>query len=68
MPTWSEYQAQGERKARREAQNAVMRERHREFDLSAQDQHHKWERPSFVVVTSSEAYRDGWDRIFRSRA
>lgn len=40
----------------------------RELDLSAQDLHHKYERPSFVVVTASAAFRDGWDRIFNRSA
>lgn len=52
------------RAAQRAAQDRHMATLHRQFDLSAQDTHMKYERPSFAVVTASEAYRDGWDRIF----
>lgn len=36
---------------------------HRSFDLSAQDNHMKYERPSFAVVTASDAFRKGYDDI-----
>lgn len=51
-------------KERNAALDAEVAERHKGFDLSAQDNHFKYERFSFVVVTSSEAYRTGWDRMF----
>ena len=51
-------------KEQRVISDAVMKERHAGFDLSAQDNHMKYERASFVVVTSSEAYRNGWEETF----
>ena len=64
MPTYAENQAARERKQRNAAQDQVLRRQTAEFDLSAQDKHMKYERLSFTVVTASEAFRDGWDRIF----
>lgn len=45
-----------------------MRERHREWDLRAQDNTMKYERPQFAVVgegslTAQENYRTNYDRI-----
>ena len=40
-----------------------MAARHAEFDLSAKDMHMKYERPSFIVVTASEAFRAGYETI-----
>lgn len=64
MPTYSQYGHQREVAARRRAQDARDAARHRAFDLMAQDTHHKYERAHFAVVTASEKYREGWDRIF----
>jgi hypothetical protein len=61
---YSHYQRQAELKKQRVAQDALLAERHRNFDLSAQDNHMKYERPSFAVVTASDAFRAGWDAIF----
>ena len=63
---YKDYADQRERSARKAAQDKHLRGLEREFDLSAKDNHMKYERPSFVVVTASEAYRDGWDRTFRN--
>lgn len=52
------------RAARNAAQDSARNALHRQFDLSAQDHHSKSERPSFTVVTASEAYRAGWERMF----
>jgi hypothetical protein len=51
------------------ASKALADERHEGFDLSAQDNHSKFERPHFAVIgegtrTSQEAYRIGWERTF----
>lgn len=59
------YKHKRELKERRAVQDAAVAGLHRTFDLSAQDNHMKYERPSFIVVTASEAYRTGWDKIFR---
>ena len=64
MPTYAENAHRRERDERRAVQNAILNKRHREFDLSAQDNHMKYERPSFAVVTASDAFRKGWDEIF----
>ena len=64
MATYAENAAQRELKANRAAQDQILAERHRGFDLSAQDNHMKYERPSFAVVTASDAFRKGWDEIF----
>lgn len=54
-----------ERARQRADQNRELARFHRQLDLMAQDTRHKFERPSFAVVTASAAYRHGWDRIFR---
>lgn len=69
MPTWAQHYAQAELKANRAAQDIVLRERHRAFDLQAQDRTPKSARHHFAVVgegssTSQEAYRQNYDRIF----
>ena len=47
------------------AQQDIANEKlHKQFDESAKDNHMKYERHSFVVVTSSDAYRQGWERMF----
>ena len=45
-------------------QDIANEELHRGFDESAKDNHMKYERSSFIVVTSSEAFRDGWEKAF----
>jgi len=64
MPTYAENAAARERSSRKLVQDRTLNQQYAEFDLSAKDQHMKYERPSFVVVTASKAYRDGWDKIF----
>ena len=63
MPTYADNAADRERAAQRRAQDRLMAERHRAFDLSAQDHHMKYERPQFAVVTASDAFREGYDAI-----
>lgn len=63
------YAHQRERDARRRAHDARDAARHRDFDLSAQDNHMKYERAHFAVVgegsrSAQDAYRDGWERTF----
>ena len=48
---------------RKAASDAVMAERHREFDLSSKDNHFKYERAHFAVVMSSPEYRENYDKI-----
>ena len=55
--------------AQRAVQDAVMAERHKGFDLKAQDNTPKFERPQFAVVgegtkSAQDAYREGWERTF----
>ena len=73
MPTYAQYQAQADLKANRAAQDTVQRERHRQFDLQAQDKTAKFERHHFAVVgegshSSQEAFRRNYDRIFTCRS
>ena len=54
--------------ARVAASDAAMAERHAGFDLSAQDNHSKFERPSFSVVgegtkSANDAYRENYTKI-----
>ncbi len=51
-------------KEQRAVSDAVMKERHKMFDLQAKDNTMKYERPQFAVVTASEAFREGWERTF----
>lgn len=53
-----------ELQAKRAVQDREMRQFHAYLDEAAKDTRHKYERPSFIVVTSSEAFRRGWDEIF----
>lgn len=58
----------GELRANRRAQDHVMAERHAGFNLAAQDNTMKYERPSFAVVgegskESSSAYRQNYSLI-----
>ena len=72
MPTYAENAAARERKERKAAQDQHMAGLHSRFDAEAaaatdkRGQHKtmKYERPSFVVVTASDAFRDGWEQIF----
>ena len=50
--------------AARRAQDKVLAGLHHKLDLAAQDNRMKYERPSFSIVTASEAFRAGYDRIF----
>lgn len=73
MPTYADNAHRREVKARRAAQDARDAARHRDFDLSAQDQHAKSERFHFAVVgegtrSAQENYRRGYDVIFASQA
>lgn len=68
MPTYAENAHRRDLAQRRAAQDARDAARHRAFDLSAQDQHVKSERAHFAVVTASDAFREGYDRIFASQA
>ena len=66
MP-WSEVDDR-KKDQRVAASDAVMEERHQGFDLSAQDNHAKYERPSFTVVgegsrAANDTYRDNYDKI-----
>ena len=50
------------------ASDAAMAERHRGFDLAAQDQTAKFERPQFAVVgegtkVANDNYRTNYDKI-----
>ena len=68
---WTETDAR-KKKQRTSASDAVMAERHRGFDLSAQDNHMKYERPSFSVVgegskSANEKYQRGYALIDWSR-
>ena len=51
-------------KEQRAISDAGMKERHEMFDLQAQDNTMKYERPQFAVVTASKAFREGWERTF----
>lgn len=62
------YYTNDELKANRRAQDKIMAERHRGFDLSAQDHHAKSERFHFAVVgegtrDAQERFRDGYGLI-----
>jgi hypothetical protein len=66
------YQHKREVAARRAVQDARDAARHREFSLSAQDRHHKYERAHFAVVgegsrTAQDNFRAGWDRVFGAK-
>ena len=69
MPTYGQYQAQAELRDRRAAQDIVLRERHRQFDLLAQDKTAKFQRFRFSVVgegsrSANENYLRNYERIF----
>ena len=67
MPTYSHYAQERETVKRRAADDKRRAALHRQFDLQAQDVTMKYERPSFIVVTASEAYRKGWDETFNHK-
>lgn len=58
------YKHRRELKAQRLVQDTAKAALHRQFNLQAQDIRMKYERPSFIVVTASQAYRAGWEAIF----
>ena len=64
MATYAENAATSERRTRTRVQDRHLAALRRSFDLSAKDNHMKYERPSFAVVTASAEFRAGWDRIF----
>lgn len=60
---------QRQKDQRKAASETEMTERHRQWDLQAQDNTAKFERPQFAVVgegtkTAQDAYREGWERTF----
>lgn len=62
------YWSDSELARNRHAQDGVLAERHRDFDLSAQDHHMKYERASFAVVgegtrSTNERYQWGYALI-----
>jgi len=64
---WTETD-QKQKDQRVAASDAVMDERHAGFDLSAQDNHAKYERAHFAVVgegtkAAFENYREGYSKI-----
>ena len=61
--TYEYHRNKREIKAKRAVQDSARAELHRQFDLSAGDVHMKYERPSFIVVTASEAFRAGYANI-----
>ena len=63
MATYAQNALTRERAEQRRTQDQIMAHRHRAFDLSSQDTHHKYERPQFVVVTASDAFRAGYEAI-----
>jgi hypothetical protein len=65
MSTYAENAAAQERATRKLAQDQYLRQQTAEFDLAAGDNRMKYDRPSFIVVTASKLYREGWDRIFK---
>lgn len=65
MPTYAENAAAREREERRAVTDRQMAAQHALFDLQAGDHRMKYERPSFIVVTASDAYRKGWDETFK---
>lgn len=72
MPTYAELAADRERTSRRAAQDRFLGAQQAAFDADVATttdkrggwKRMKYERPSFVVVTASDAYRDGWERTF----
>ena len=61
-----------QRADQRETQDKFLAEQARVFDGTVAEntdkrggwRSMKYERPSFIVVTASEAYREGWEKIF----
>ena len=68
MSTYAENQAARERVGWKAGQDHFLARQTAEFDLAAQDVRMKYERPSFVVVTASRAFREGWEQIFGDKA
>lgn len=72
MPTYAEYARRSEVRERRRKQDVRDAERHRGFDLAAQDSRMKYERFHFAVVgegsqSANENYRRGYDAVNWSR-
>jgi hypothetical protein len=63
VATYAENAHRREIAARRRVQDARDAARHRAFDLAAQDNHFKYERAHFAVVTASDAFRAGYEQI-----
>ena len=62
------YWSDSELARNRRVQDGLLAERHRDFDLSAQDRHMKYERAQFAVVGEGshealDAYRTNYDLI-----
>lgn len=69
MPTYADNAHRREIATRRHRQDALDYQRHRMFDLQAQDLRHKYERPQFAVVgegsrTAQENYRLNYEKVF----
>ena len=72
MSTYGDLARDKELAAQRKGQDAILARRHRQFNNEVADNTDKrggwkgmkFERPSFIVVTASEAYRKGWERTF----
>lgn len=64
MPTYAEYGRIRERNDNRRKADARDAKRHRGFDLSAQDMHHKHDRFHFAVV--GEGSRSATDNFHRN--
>jgi hypothetical protein len=71
VATYAEHQAQRERAERRGRQDRFLaaQQSHFDADVAANTdkrggwKRHKYERPSFAVVTASDAFRAGYDQI-----
>ncbi len=65
--SWTEVDER-KKKERQGVSDAMVAERHRGFDLSAQDNHMKYERPSFIVVgegskSANDNYRENYEKM-----
>ena len=72
MPSYEHYRYQRELTEKRRVQDALVTERHRQWNLAAQDRTPKSDRPHFAVVgegsqSAQDAYREGWERTFGRR-
>jgi hypothetical protein len=64
---YAHYAHRREIASRRRAQDARDAALHARFDAQAGEVRMKYERKQFAVVTASEAFREGWDRIFQGK-